>query len=93
MSALGALLAIVLLFTAFALLIARTDGLTFLGPARTRALAGAAAAFCRGPCRSDEGRCPLTGMTEPTESCPLHRFVAADQATVPHGSPFAVPIA
>ena len=83
----GALFVIALLLGVFAFTIAKLEGLTFLGPKRTKAIAGSAAAYCAERCRAD-GRCPLTGTTEQSMTCPLWKFIEADEPTALYGSPF-----
>lgn len=84
----GVLLAILALFAVLAFVVARVDGLTFLGPSRTAALAGAAGGYCEKGCRLADGTCPLTSTHQRADHCPLWKFVAADGPTEVTGSPF-----
>lgn len=88
MDAFYALLGIVVLAVAFGLVVARIEGLALFAPGNTRALSASARQFCRNGCRTPAGRCPLTGELEPTEECPLWRYVGASLPTSVHGSPF-----
>ncbi len=85
----GTLVVIALVFGVLAFTIARVEGLAFLGPKRTRAITSSATAYCSDRCRAADGRCPLTGSADRFPSCPLWRFIEADEPTVRYGSPFA----
>ena len=87
MTPLAAVIGIVGIFLALMWLIARTDGLTFMGPGTTHGIRASASDFCVDECRVD-GRCPITGRKERDENCPLWKYVDADLPTEPHGSPF-----
>jgi hypothetical protein len=82
-------LAVLAVFVIAAFVVARVDGLAFLGPRRTHALSDSAGVFCLEHCQTAGGECPLaaTGMV-PAE-CPLWRFIDADLRTEPYGNPFA----
>jgi hypothetical protein len=85
-----ALLAILALFILGVTIVAWTEGLAFLAPKRTGALNGCAGDFCRGTCRTPDGRCPLSGTEAQALNCPLWKFIEADVPTVAYGSPFPV---
>jgi hypothetical protein len=82
-----AILGIVATFVILAAIIARVDGLTFLGPKSTRGIRMSARLFCSDRCRVD-GECPLTGSAEAAEACPLWKYIDADVDVVIYGSPF-----
>ncbi len=81
------ILGILAIFVILAAIIARVDGLTFLGPKSTRGMRMSAKLFCSDCCRVD-GKCPLTGSAEAAEACPLWKYIDADFPVVIYGSPF-----
>lgn len=84
-----ALFVIAILSVVLTVTIAKVEGLTFLGPKRTKAIAGSAAAYCTERCRAADGRCPLTGTAERCLTCPLWKYIEADEPIVTYGSPFS----
>lgn len=82
-----ALLGIATVFILVTLLVAKVEGLAFLGPGASRAVGASARSFCTEKCRQG-GRCPLTGTEARAENCPLWKYVAADVPLVRYGSPF-----
>ncbi len=84
-----ALLGVIAVFVVLAFIISRVEGLEFFAPKSTKRIGGPAYEFCTQRCRTEEGRCPLTGTEEAAVHCPLWRFVEADLPTALYGNPFA----
>ncbi len=84
------LLALLALFSVFAFILLKVEGLALFAPKSTGGITNSAAAFCADGCRLVDGRCPLTGSHERALNCPLWKFVEADLPTSLYGSPFAL---
>jgi hypothetical protein len=82
------LMALLLVVVVFGMIFLWADGLALFAPKSTKRIAASAQGFCSGRCRLVDGRCPLSGSTEPAANCPLWRFVDADLPTAQYGSPF-----
>jgi len=85
----GTILAVIAIAAIVTIVVMRVEELGFLLPKSTRGLGTSAQGFCSGSCRYPDGRCPLSGSSEPSVACPLWKYVDASLPTVAYGSPFS----